>query len=184
MSGLYKNKYRISSARLDGWDYRNSAGYFITICTKNKELYFGNVLGGEMVLNDFGKIVQRHWMNIPLHNSMITLGEFVTMPNHIHGILILHKDNAEAPERSLKNDDGTFKHEFMTQIAPQAGSVSTIIRSYKSSVTKWANENNLPFAWQARFHDHIIRDDEEFNVISNYITLNPKSWQKDRFYIP
>jgi putative transposase len=182
MSGLYKNKYRISSARLPGWDYRNSAGYFVTICTKNKEFYFGNISNDEMVLNDLGKVAQENWLNIPFHNPMVTLGEFITMPNHIHGVLILHKDSTETPERNLINDDGISKHEFLTRISPHAGSVSAIIRSYKSAVTKWANENNLSFAWQARFHDHIIRDDKEFNAISNYIILNPQTWEKDKFY--
>ena len=183
MPGSYSNKTRGQGLRLPGWDYRNSAGYFVTICTRNRGQYFGTIEGSDMVLNRLGNKTFENWLEIPSHAHEASLGEFIVMPNHVHGIIILNKKAGYAEiKRSLKKQDGTDKHPFMTQISPFAGSLSAIIRSFKSSVTQWANEQQLPFSWQARFHDHIIRNDEEFIAISNYIMNNPKNWEKDKFF--
>ncbi len=185
MSRLYKNKYRIDTARLRGWDYRNSGGYFVTICTRNKEQYFGSIKNGVIALTDLGKIAYEYWGLIPDHTKEVTLGEFMVMPNHLHGIVILRQDSVQLPTgRNSVKEDGTLKNAFMTDIAPWSTSLSAIIRSYKSAVTKWAGERELQFAWQSRFHDHIIRDDDEFVSISNYIINNPRSWKEDKFFTP
>jgi putative transposase len=183
MARRYKNKYRVESARLRNWDYRNSGGYFVTICTHNREHYFGEIQNERMMLNDVGHKACEHWKEIPAHAAEASLGEFVVMPNHIHGIIILRKDPyCDAVKRDMQKEDGTLKNAFMTEISPWAGSLSAIVRSFKSSVTKWANELNIPFGWQARFHDHIIRNDEEFIAISNYIINNPRNWKEDKFF--
>ena len=85
----YQNKYRIPSARKPGWDYRNAGAYFITICTKDRRHFFGEVKDQQMVLSTMGAVVQGFWFEIPKHFDHVRLGEFVVMPNHIHGILIL-----------------------------------------------------------------------------------------------
>ena len=87
--GKYRNKYRIESARKPGWDYRNAGAYFITICTHNRVHHFGECKNGKMKLSTIGAIVQGFWFEIPKHAENVRLGEFVVMPNHLHGVLIL-----------------------------------------------------------------------------------------------
>ncbi len=87
----YNNKYPIPSARLQSWDYGSNGAYFITICTKNRKHFFGEISGGEMHLNELGKLAEKYWIEIPQHFTFIELGEFVVMPNHMHGILIIDK---------------------------------------------------------------------------------------------
>jgi putative transposase len=90
----YKNKYRIKSTRLQYWDYASPGYYFITICTKNREDYFGEIKNEKMCLNEIGDIAQKFWLEIPNHFSNVTLDEFIIMPNHVHGIVIINDDPA------------------------------------------------------------------------------------------
>lgn len=207
MSEKYRNKYRIKSARLPNYDYGSNGMYFITICTKNRNHYFGTVIDDEMQLTEIGKLAFKFWAEIPKHFPFIHLGEFIIMPNHTHGILIIDKPieklNNELPvtetlqckvstrqckvsTRQCKISKGNInindnKKEFMSEISPKPGSISTIIRSYKSAVTKHARKIDPDFGWQSRFHDHIIRDNRAFQNISNYIKNNPTKWGEDKF---
>ena len=95
MQNKFQNKYRIPSARLQTWDYANNGAYFITICTQNREHFFGNIKNGNMQLSEIGKLAQQFWYEIPNHFPMVELGNFVVMPNHVHGILIIDKTNDE-----------------------------------------------------------------------------------------
>jgi len=88
---MFNNKYRITSIRLPGWDYHNVWYYFITICTKDREHYFGNIKNGEMVLSDIGKIAHQYRLDIPNHFPHTSLDTFVIMPNHIHWIISINK---------------------------------------------------------------------------------------------
>ena len=85
----FKNKYRIQSARLKGWDYSDDGAYFITICTQNWQQFFGNVNNGGMQLSEIGEIAEKYWKEIPNHFPSILLDNFVVMPNHVHGVLII-----------------------------------------------------------------------------------------------
>lgn len=91
MPDKFRNKYRISSARLRNWDYGSNAIYFVTICTQNREHYFGEIADGQMNLSETGKMANRFWFEIPNHFPFVQLGEFVVMPNHVHGIIIIDK---------------------------------------------------------------------------------------------
>lgn len=91
----YKNKYRIESTRLQNWNYAWNAVYFVTICTKNREHYFGEIENEDMVLSDIGKISDRYWHEIPQHFSFVKLDVFVVIPNHIHGIIIIDKNDMD-----------------------------------------------------------------------------------------
>jgi len=95
MQNKFQNKYRIPSARLQTWDYANNGAYFITICTQNREHFFGNIKNGIMQLSEIGKLAAQFWYEIPNHFPMVELGNFVVMPNHVHGILIINKTNDE-----------------------------------------------------------------------------------------
>jgi putative transposase len=172
---LYKNKYRIESARLKGWDYRSAGHYFVTICTWNREQFFGEVAEGEMCLSPIGEIAAQFWVEIPSHYTGVEMNDFVIMPNHVHGIIVIVSGAAETlRSTSLLNSK-------MSAISPKAGSLGAIVRSYKSAVSHWARSNGMTsFEWQARFYNHIIRDEKSFNQIRRYIFDNPIKWESDR----
>lgn len=192
----FKNKYRIASARAQWWDYGWNGAYFITICTQNRERFFGEIRDGKMLLSHLGVIADVLWHEIPNHAKFVELGDFVVMPNHIHGILILDKPDGDNTNpvpiviptvetmhaTSLRQSQQSQRNHHMAQIFPKSGSVSTIIRSNKSAVTKHANRLALENGWQSRFHDHIIRNDAEYQRISDYIINNPVNWKDDKFY--
>ncbi len=190
----FQNKYRIASTRLKHWDYRNNGAYFITICTANREPYFGAIINQTIALNAIGVLAEQFWMDIPNHFPFVTLGNFVIMPNHMHGILIIDRthgnrvnnvgagDTVETLHCNASTNPNT-KNQQMAKISPKSGSISTIVRSYKSVVTKHARKIHADFGWQTRFHDHIIRNNTSFNNIQNYILENPLRWEKDKFYV-
>ena len=100
----FKGKYRISSARLQNWDYGWNALYFITICTQNRELFFGEIINHKMQLSEIGELSKKYWFEIPEKFSFIKLDEFVVMPNHIHGIIEIAKtDNKQNDQRNDKS---------------------------------------------------------------------------------
>lgn len=207
MSDKFQNKYRIASTRLQNWDYRWSAPYFVTICIADRQYFFGEIVDGKMNLSHQGILADILWYEIKNHSKNVVLGAFVVMPNHIHGIVILN--NVDIPN----GDNGTIVTDVGTGGGDETGhalslrrpqqqpknpqpektigqqrfqnqgknSLSSIIGSYKSAVTKHANRLELPFAWQSRFHDHIIRNDAEYQRIENYIVNNPKKWKDDKF---
>lgn len=104
MTRKFQNKYRIESTRLQNWDYGWPGAYFITICTNNRECYFGNIENGDMKLSQHGDIANEMWYEITKHSKHIELGEFVVMPNHVHGILIKsHENKIGLPTSKLNN---------------------------------------------------------------------------------
>lgn len=196
MSEKFKGKYRSESARLKNWDYGWDGAYFITICTNERQNYFGKIIDQKMQVSPAGAIAHVLWHEIKNHAKNIELGEFVVMPNHVHGILVLNGNGGRdvacnVPTRNVPTtitdpesepEIPQFKNEQMASISPKSNTISTIIRSYKSAVTKYCNRLQLPMAWQPRFYDHIIRNDESFYRISEYIKNNPVKWQEDRLY--
>lgn len=217
MSDKFMDIYRIPSARLENWDYGWKAAYFVTICTAGREHYFGTITNGEMILSGIGRIAQQEWLKTPdIRPDMnIRLGEFVVMPNHIHGIIIIGKNqynqrNFEengvetqciaSPQQPNSIDQQGFAspqqpnpaeqpmqpEEIPTprnKFAPQSKNLASIIRGFKSSVTIQSRPIHADFAWQSRFHEHIIRDIQSYHLIRKYIRNNPSNWENDQFYI-
>ena len=180
----YQNKYRIPSARAQWWDYGWNGAYFITICTHNRKHFFGEIKNGTMQFSPMGVIADILWHEIPNHSEFVELGDFVVMPNHIHGILILNKPLGAGLVETLHATSlpiPSAKNQQMAAISPKSNTISTIVRSYKSAVTKHANRLGLENRWQSRFHDHIIRNDAEYQRISDYIIHNPAHWKEDTF---
>ena len=180
----YNNKYRIESVRLKNWDYRNNGAYFITINTGNRKHFFGEIINGEIRLSPIGEYAEKFWMEIPNHFPFVELGNFIVMPNHTHGILIINNVKSlqcNDIDKSLQCNDSTT-NQYYSDISPKSGSISTIVRSYKSVVSKHARLLNPEFNWQPKFHDHIIRNSESFERIQNYIENNPSNWKEDKFY--
>lgn len=189
MNEKFKNRYRIDSARHPHWDYGNPGAYFITICTHDRERYFGEIQNQTMKLSPLGAIADVLWYELKDRVEGIRLGEYVIMPDHIHVILIIENEisssledqNGDIPTQRKSDHYLADNLPTMASISPKPQSVSFIIRQYKSAITRHANRLGLPFGWQPRFHDHIIRDSKSFDRISTYIQNNPANWQKERF---
>lgn len=182
----FQGKYRIESTRLKNWDYGWNAPYFVTICTQNREYYFGDIIGGEMVLSEIGEMAQKYWHEIPEHFPFVQLGAFVVMPNHVHGIIIIDKpdDGRNVETQNFASlPEKTKQPEPKNQFGPQSKNLASIIRGFKIGVTKHARQIHADFAWQSRFHDHIIRDNKSFERIENYIINNPQNWGDDTFNV-
>jgi putative transposase len=200
----FRNKYRIPSARLQNWDYGSNGAYFITICTKNRVHYFGEIVDGEMKLNDMGKLAEQYWLSIPQQFSFVELGNFVVMPNHTHGILIIDKnDNETNSNANVDTDvDVDANVDIKTRLIASRPSqpektggfagnknpmlhnnISRIIRWYKGRCAFEIRKIHAGFEWLPRFHDHIIRHAESFETIQNYIVNNPINWKEDKFHI-
>ncbi|WP_157966080.1 transposase [Cognataquiflexum aquatile] len=257
MAEKYKNKYRTESFRAKWWDYTWNAAYFVTICTLNRQHYFGKVSNGKMILSGAGVLADVFWHEIKNHHKYVELDAFVVMPNHIHGILIINKPNEKREEEKNdfgkedqrkeengnnysryqeENEDSLYREEdgdsiyreedgdsrnkdkegdsrnldkegdsrnldkegdsctvvacndstefsqHMAAISPKKDSLPSILRSYKSAVTKHANRLGFEFGWQSKYHDHIIRDEAAYQRIAQYIENNPSKWKEDGFF--
>ncbi|MFK5970316.1 MAG: hypothetical protein QM487_09390 [Candidatus Marithrix sp.] len=180
------DKYRTKSIRLQNWDYSWNAPYFITICTKNKEYYFGNIVNNDMKLSSIGILADVFLYEIKNHAKNVELGSFIVMPNHIHMILVLNDNVNNVNNVETRHALSIFHQQTIGQQRFQnqgKNTISSIIGSYKSAVTKHAHRLGFNFAWQSRFHEHIIRNEESYNIIENYIRENPIKWNDDRFYV-
>ena len=200
---LFKNKYRAESARLKNWDYSSAAFYYITICTKNRECFFGSVINDKMELSDTGKMANKFWQEIPEHFGHVKLHEFVIMPNHVHGILEIDKlrniktrcvEKGVVETQRVQTPRGVETPKLgvsttTTSSFPSAGvesrkcaSIGVVVNQYKRICTIETRKINTAFAWQSRFYDRIIRDDNEFKNIREYINNNPAKWSADDYF--
>ncbi len=224
MNNKFRDKYRINSARLAGYNYNAQGMYFITICVGGRECHFGHIENDTMHLSDAGNIVYNEWMKTPeIRPDMnLTLDVFCVMPNHFHAILIIGKnqynhrdamicrdamhrvstnhrvstdrlptDNGNDTDHGIKygiNPNNIDIHDqqpqpYQNQYGPQRKNLASIMRGFKSTCTNQIRQYLIPeFYWQERFHDHIIRNNESYWKIRNYIINNPKNWYNDRFY--
>jgi REP element-mobilizing transposase RayT len=179
MEELFKDKYRIQSTRLKDWDYSQEGFYYITICTKDREPFFGRIINNKIKLSSIGEIVEQFWKEIPEHYENVSLDEYIIMPDHMHGIIIIneshdHYGNARCRDVVYNVSTGNEKNKFMSEISPKSYSLPIIIREFKSAVTRQSNKNGFNnFKWQARYYDHIIRNEKDLNRIRNYIKNNP-----------
>jgi len=148
------------SPRLKDYDYSLSGGYFVTICSHQKQHVFGRVKDTKMQLSDIGQLAHDHWTKTPDHFPSVVLSDYVVMPNHVHMILFLKETHTQKPK------------------------LGTIIGTYKAAVTRIAK---LEFEftdtlWQTLYHDHIIRNDVDLTRIRDYVQTNPARWEADTFY--
>ena len=220
MEQKFQNKYRIQSTRLASWDYGWPGYYFVTICTKHRQCFFGEI----HCLSEIGKIVQTEWLKTPeIRPDMnLKLGEFVVMPNHFHAIIQIGENEFNSRQMKYNHPGRDAMHRVSTggveptgnpnpkhgdanrhfetthrvsttiettdinsprnQFGPQSKNLASIIRGFKSSVTRKARQIRTDFQWQSRFHEHIIRDEKSLNTISEYIRHNPANWEIDKFF--
>jgi putative transposase len=216
----YKNKYRIKSHRKPNWDYSSNGLYFLTILTQKRECNLGYIENGEMFLDDFGKIVEIEWFESFIIRKELFLDTFCIMPNHLHAIVEIKKNNEDSqnendltkietlvdsvephdksfeiqddlPEESNSNDVLKIKRNPPIRLPQSIGSfiggfksavnteIDNRIDNLKLTIPKY-NKNNHFF--QPNYHDHIIRNHDEYLKIRNYIINNPKNWKNDKFY--
>lgn len=169
---LFKKQYRIESTRLPGWDYASAGWYFITICTKDRRCVFGTVEKESVRLSTAGTIITAEWLKTPQVRSDVALDEWVVMPNHLHGVIVMLDwvHPSETPHRGVS-----------TKQSKKSYSLGTIVGQFKSACIKriWATGFD-DFAWQPRFFDHIIRNEKELDSIREYIVDNPLKWELEK----
>jgi putative transposase len=192
--------YHRRSIRLKGYDYTQPGAYFVTLVTQEREFLFGKIDCGEMQLSSIGLVAQTEWLRLTRRFQHVELDEFVVMPNHVHGIVVIIDRG---------RGTGISDEEEVTAVHPRAptierfgmpvpGSIPTILRSYKSLVTQraqWISRGtgmiplglNPPIdprapttVWQRNYYEHVIRDEAEWDRIREYIRENPRRWSEDR----
>ena len=227
------NIHHRRSIRLKGYDYSQAGLYFITICCDNRMCLFGNVVNGEMELNDAGKIAYACWMEIPNHFPNAVLHEHIVMPNHVHGIVELvgakhfspdMPDMPEMPEMPNTSNASNTPNEYFpdnnrakhfspdmpntsntsntpneyfpdnnrakgfSPLRSPSKTIGSVVRGFKIGVTKWFRNtmaDDFPpqrQVWQRNYHEHIIRNEQSYQTISEYIINNPTKWADDKFY--
>jgi len=147
----------------------------VTIVTYQRACLFGEVVDGEMQLNDFGKIADECWRAIPEHFTFVDLGAHIIMPNHAHGIIVINDMNDGMGRGAI------YRAPTVEQFGkPTEGSLPTIVRTYKAAVTRQiGREHNATGIWQRNYYEHIIRNADEANRIHLYIEANPAHWDDD-----
>lgn len=176
---LFKNRYRIPSNRWSGWSYDAEAAYFITICTYHRECLFGNIVDSEMILNDCGLIVQREWEYSAQLRPEIILGNYIIMPNHFHAIVHIIPPSVETHGGASHPHPHPNPQPILHR-PPK--SIPSLIAGFKSVVTRQINilhGTSGEKIWQSNYYDHIIRNNEEYQRIDDYILMNPERWQSD-----
>ena len=161
------------SIRLKDYDYSQQGTYFVTVCTYNRKCNLGKVINDEVQLNKYGHIVENEWIKIADIRKNVELDTYVIMPNHLHGILLITDSRGTEHRAPTVEQFGK----------PVSGSLPTIIRSFKSTVTKQINRlRNTPGSpvWQRNYYEHIIRNEDGLNRIRGYIINNTIQWQFDR----
>ncbi len=179
-------KHRRRSIRLPGYDYTRPGAYYITIVTFKRACWFGEIANGEMKLSKVGQIVRREWLRLPSRFPNVELDEFIVMPDHLHGIIVIVDSR-----RRGTGDLSTAKVKATTPVplpagenfgGPVPGSIPTIIRSFKAAVSFRINSlvrKTAQSVWQRNYYEHLIRDEIEWNSIRLYIQSNPINWELD-----
>ena len=195
---LFHNHFRIETIRARWHDY-NIGAYFVTICTKDREHYFGEISDREMRLSKMGMVADECMRDVHNHFPHVDVPLYVIMPDHVHAIFVINA-HVETQNIESQNDDIMKKTEtqnFASQnndimkktetqnfaslqkFGPQSRNLASVVRGFKIGVKKYATENNIPFAWQTRFYDRIIRNQDEMDRVAKYIDNNVANWQSD-----
>jgi REP element-mobilizing transposase RayT len=167
--------HRRQSRRLNGYDYSKAGAYFITICTADKQPFFGTIKSGELCSTTTAIIAKNVWEQIPIQFPFVELDEFVVMPDHIHGILIINEPVGArliAPLQGPDQKTGGFAGHHNPMLHQN---LSRIVRWYKGRCTFEIRKTDASFEWQRNYHDHIIRNSEAYERICQYIRDNPKN---------
>lgn len=161
---------RHKSIRISEFDYSQPGAYYLTLVTQDRQQILGQIVDNEMILSEVGKMVEEVWIAIPNHFASVELGEFVIMPNHIHGIISITVEATHASPLPRISK------------GPMPGSIGAIVGSFKSAATKRFHEIQKyqeSRLWQRNYYEHIIRNERDYLAIYEYILANPMNWEKD-----
>ncbi|MBI4672334.1 MAG: transposase [Chloroflexi bacterium] len=180
---MFKDKYRIESARLSGWDYSAAGFYFVTICTRGRVCCLGDVVETEAHLSPIGEIVAAEWMKAEEVRKNVQMDEWIIMPNHLHGIIVIkyaiNKGDVDPRGETFQRNVSTSP----SRLKPNT--IGSMIGQIKSNATKKIRAAGYPdFDWQERFWDEIIWDERGLNNVRQYIRDNPAKWESDRDNAP
>lgn len=177
---LFRGKYRIETARHPKQDYAAPGWYFITLCTARRRCFFGRIRNHALLSAEIGEAVARHWQSISSLRQRVKLDEFVVMPNHLHGIVVIEGGHGFSPPSP--DDVDSFRVSVDRRLKP--ASLGSIVGSFKAGFTAWCRRNgHADFAWQPRYYDKIIRSNTALEAIREYIRQNPLNWEEDEFYV-
>ena len=168
---------RRNSLRLKGYDYAQPGAYFVTVVTHQWACLFGEIVDNKMLLTHTGKIVEWEWEHLAKQFDFVELGAYQVMPNHFHAIIGIGENEYNSGGNAMHGRGAMHRastEKIENNFGPQSKNLASIIRGFKSSVTKYARINKIDFLWQPRFHDHIIRNEKSYQRISDYI---PKTLQ-------
>lgn len=183
--------HRRRSIRLKNYDYSQAGAYFITLCAYNREHLFGEIVEGNMVLSAYGKIASDEWSKTSEIRPHVSLDVFVIMPNHMHGIIIIGtgegnlalSHSAKEGECHSPQSGSINKGECNSPLRSPSNTIGAIVRGYKSAVTKQINLLGPgTVVWQRNYYEHIIRNEQAYQTISEYVINNPLKWKEDKFY--
>ncbi len=179
-------KHHRQSIRLKGYDYAQPGAYFVTICTHRREILFGQVVNGDMQLNEYGRIVEWTWYDLPNHVANITLDAFVVMPNHVHGIIIINLPAISVGAGSKPaplSGAGSEPAPTGPAVGPKPYGLPEIVRQFKTFSARRINARRgtrgVP-VWQRNYYEYIIRTPAALDRIRRYIVENPARWHEDR----
>jgi putative transposase len=177
---LFREQFRIESARRVGWDYGSRGWYFVTICTKDKKCTLGTVSDHKIVLSKAGAIADDEMQRIAKHYSNVTIDRFVIMANHVHAIIVIEGDHVYSPHAGDGASPVSTAGSLRATMEMRANSLADIVGGYKAGVTRICHAEGIAdFAWQARFHDHILRSNSTVKATRDYIDKNPEGWVED-----
>ncbi len=152
---------------MPGYDYSRQGAYFITICTRERELWLGETIEHEVMLSASGRIATTTWSSLPDRFVEIALDAFVIMPNHVHGILVIKGSEFIAPATTSSDSSRT----------PNLGEIVRTFKAASTSLIRGAGDTG--FAWQSNYYEHIIRNEAEMLRIRAYIQADPSNWKED-----
>ena len=190
---IFQNRYRVPSIRAE-WHNYDGGIYFITICTLNREHFFGEIRKVEvspccgkcssycfepkMFLTELGKYTDAQFRDIHDHYPYAEIPLWVVMPNHIHAIIIIHNEEIPYDRRNTAKNT----KENHRDIATMQGWLSVVVGGLKRAVSHYAKEHSIPFAWQSRFYDRIIHNSKDLNNVALYIENNVVKWGNSCFH--
>ena len=200
--------HRRRSIRLDGYDYSQEGLYFVTLCTRDRAALFGRITGGRMELNRAGEIAAASWVWLSRRYTRIELDEYVVMPNHLHGIVVIAREIESAPVKSHNVvvsqgankkgasrraptgrptnswlDDDAASERMPRHMCSALKPLGGIIGAFKTVSSRKINEfsgNREIKIWQRNYFEHVIRDEKSLERIREYIVCNPAKWQSDK----
>ena len=174
-------KHRRRSIRLGGYDYSQIGEYFVTLCTHKMQCLFGEVKGGEMHLNRLGQIVDSEWRKTPRLRPGVDLGDFVVMPNHLHGLVVI---TTSPQKKTLAAVPVDRRAHGCAPLRRDSRGLGAIMAGFKSATTSRINQQrSTPGSpvWQRNYYEHIIQDQEDHARTSHYVLMNPILWDLDRY---